>query len=121
MSDKATNESTADEKPEKKARQRWQGSRKRMSMPAAMRTVGLDEIEVAMQLDELVTKVVESDNDKLRFEVLRDCAKLLDAYPGSQDAQAEAPRKIVIDIPRPPREIATTGSTDASAHWKANS
>lgn len=31
-------------------------------MAVAMRTVGLDEIEVAMQLDELITVVVESAN-----------------------------------------------------------
>jgi hypothetical protein len=78
-------------------------------MPVAMRTVGLDEVEVAYQLDQVVTSVVELKNEKLLFEILRECAKLLDAYPAGEEVAPVAPQ-IVIDVPRPLRGTATPGN-----------
>jgi hypothetical protein len=70
MSDGPISEKAETKEPKKKKRQRWKGSRKQMTMPEAMRLVGLNEQEVAFQMDRLVTETVASSNDKVRFEIL---------------------------------------------------
>jgi hypothetical protein len=88
-------------------------------MPEAMPIVGLGECEVASQYDHLVTNVVSSANDKLLFEVLRECAKLLNAYPPNQDAFSEPGPQIIFDIPRPLRETPSPKGPDEPEPTKA--
>jgi hypothetical protein len=121
MSDESIDVKMKNGKPRQVRRQRWKGSHAQMSMPEAMRMVGLDEPEVAFQLDKLVTAVVESPNDKLRFELLRDCAKLLGAYPPNQELPGEAGPQIILDIPRPFRETASPANPNSLVPLQTNS
>jgi hypothetical protein len=120
MSDESIDAKTKKGKPRQVRRQRWKGSQEQMSMPEAMRVVGLGEPEVAFQLDKLVTVVVNSPNDKLRFEVLRDCAKLLGAFPPNQEVPGEAGPQIILDLPRPLREPVPVASPESPEPPKTN-
>jgi hypothetical protein len=120
MSDTPTQAKTEKKEPRKERRQRWKGSHKRMSMPAALRTVGLDEAEVAFQLDRLITAMVKLGNDKLRFEVLKECGKLLEAYPANQDVSAELAPQLIIDIPRQSRRIPAPETSNTPAVSRAS-
>jgi hypothetical protein len=111
MSDGMTQAKTQEKAEPKRKRRRWKGSHKQVSMPVAMRTVGLDEVEVAYQLDQVVTDAVESENEKLLFDILRECAKLLDAYPAGEEVAPVVPQ-IIMDIPRPLRETITPGNPE---------
>jgi hypothetical protein len=54
---------------------------------------------------------VESENEKLLFDILRECAKLLDAYPAGEEVAPVVPQ-IIMDIPRPLRETITPGNPE---------
>jgi hypothetical protein len=119
MSDIPTKAKAETDQPKKRRRRRWKGAHRQVPMPEAMRIVGLDECEVAYQFDHLVDYVVISANDKLLFEVLRECAKLLNAYPPNQDAFSEPGPQIIFDIPRPVREAPSPKGPDEPEPTKA--
>lgn len=75
-----------------------------MKMPDAMRFVGLDEHRLASKFKRLVSRLGKSKNEKLELETLKECGKLLDAYPTPRQASTgQDPVQIVVDVPRPPR------------------
>lgn len=78
-----------------------------------MRARGLDEARLATKLGGLL----QSKNEKMRFEVVKECGKLLEAYPAPRTAAAQdsVPVQLVTHVPRPAREEASGPAFDPSS------
>jgi hypothetical protein len=86
----------------------------RVKIGEAMRVLGLDESKLAGKFDRLLDRLEEKErpraSEKLLLEVLRECGKLLEAYPVARSASASAgsapnvPVQLVTMVPRPERE-----------------
>jgi len=97
----------------KKRRARAARIRPRVRMSDAMRARGLDETKLATKLDGLL----QSKSEKVRFEVVKECGKLLEVYPAPRTAasQDSMPVQLVTHVPRPAREEASGPSLDLSS------
>ncbi len=81
----------------------------RVKLGDAMRSCGLDETKLADKFDSLVDRLSKktSRSDKLLLEVLKECCKLLEAYPAQRGATAEpVPVQFIANVPRPERQAA---------------
>jgi hypothetical protein len=86
----------------------------RVKIGEAMRVLGLDESKLAGKFDRLLDRLEENHrpraSEKLLLEVLRECGKLLEAYPVARSSTASAgagpnvPVQLVTMVPRPERE-----------------
>ena len=78
-------------------------------MADAMRARGLDETKLTTKLN----KLLDSKNEKMRFEVVKECGKFLEAYPTPRTAPApdSVPVQFVTSVPRPAREEAVAPSS----------
>lgn len=99
-------------KPQKKKRRPFR-IRPRVKMSEAMRARGLDETKLTTKLNGLLN----SKNEKMRFEVVKECGKLLEVYPPPRTAAApdSLPLQFVTHVPRPAREAASGPSFDPSS------
>ena len=97
----------------KKSRAGAPPARPRVRMSDAMRARGLDETKLATKLNGLL----QSKNEKMRFEVVKECGKFLEAYPAPRTAAAQEslPLQFVSHVPRPTREEASAPSFDPSS------
>ena len=101
-------------KPQKKKRRAGAVRvRPRVRMSDAMRARGLDETKLTTKLNGLLN----SKNEKVRFEVVKECGKLLEVYPAPRTASAQdsMPMQFVSHVPRPAREESSAASLDASS------
>jgi len=86
----------------------------RVKIGEAMRVLGLDESKLAGKFDRLIDRLEANHrpraSEKLLLEVLRECGKLLEAYPVARSSTASAgtapnvPVQLVTMVPRPERE-----------------
>jgi hypothetical protein len=86
----------------------------RVKIGEAMRVLGLDESKLAGKFDRLLDRLEENHrpraSEKLLLEVLRECGKLLEAYPVARSSTASpgagpnVPVQLVTMVPRPERE-----------------
>lgn len=85
----------------------------RIKMSDAMRARGLDEHRLAIKLDGLLC----SKNEKMRFEVVKECGKFLEAYPASRPGagQDPVPVQLVTQVPRPEREVSPSTPPESSS------
>jgi hypothetical protein len=93
----------------RKARLLAGARRVRVKLGDAMRSCGLDETKLADKFDSLVDRLSKktSRSDKLLLEVLKECCKLLEAYPAQRGASAEpVPVQFIANVPRPERQAA---------------
>ena len=93
----------------KKTKRRAPRIRPRVKMSDAMRARGLDETKLTTKLNGLLN----SNNEKMRFEVVKECGKFLEAYPAPRTAaiQESGPVQFVTSVPRPAREEAPQPSS----------
>lgn len=78
-----------------------------------MRARGLDETKLTTKLNGLLN----SKSEKVRFEVVKECGKLLEVYPAPRTAGAQdsMPMQFVSHVPRPAREESSAPSLDPSS------
>jgi hypothetical protein len=88
-------------------------TRPRVKMGDAMRARGLDEHSLATKLDGLLS----SKNEKMRFEVVKECGKFLEAYPAPRPgaSQDTVPVQFVTHAPRPEREVSPSMPPEPSS------
>jgi hypothetical protein len=95
--------------PKKKKKRRAPRIRPRVKMSDAMRARGLDETKLTTKLNGLLN----SKNEKMRFEVVKECGKFLEAYPAPRTAavQESGPVQFITSVPRPARDEALQPSS----------
>jgi hypothetical protein len=87
------------------------GGARRVKLPDAMRAQGLDEPKIAGKFDGMIErlskdKATASTADKMLLEVLKECGKLLGAYPAARGADTDAiPVEMMHCIARPVRPV----------------
>ena len=87
------------------------GGARRVKLPDAMRAQGLDEPKIARKFNRMIGRLNKEDAkastaDKMLLEVLKECGKLLGAYPAARGAGADAiPVEMVHFVPRPVRAV----------------
>jgi hypothetical protein len=81
--------------------------KERIKLSEAMRARGLDEWKLAEIFDNLIDRLEKGESDKMLFEALKECGKVLEVYPtpskfsGGHDP---VPVQLVHYVPRPERE-----------------
>lgn len=108
------------------------GGARRVKLPDAMRAQGLDEPKIAETLGEMVERLGKEagearPSDKMLLEVLKECGKILEAYPAARGAGADAiPVEMVHCVSRPVRAVdlaaipPAAGGAPLMAHMRAN-
>jgi hypothetical protein len=87
------------------------GLPRRIKLPDAMRAQGLDEPKIARKFNRMIGRLSKTDAtastaDKMLLEVLKECGKLLGAYPAARGGDADAiPVEMVHFVPRPVRAV----------------
>jgi hypothetical protein len=97
--------------------------RVRVKLGDAMRSRGLDETKLADKFDHLVDRLSgkKSRSDKLLLEVLKECCKLLEAYPAQRGAASESAQvQFIANVPRPEREVAAGNAPEIAAAPEAS-
>jgi len=87
------------------------GGARRIKLPDAMRAQGLDEPKIARKFNRMIGRLSKADAtastaDKMLLEVLKECGKLLGAYPAARGGDADAiPVEMMHCVARPVRPV----------------